>query len=69
MPLKKKIKSPRSEWRTKCKITPEPAWEIALESTRGSSSEKVASLHNALCLSGDNGQPQRSHSLSQEHRE
>lgn len=63
---KKKNKSPRSEWRMKCKITLECSWEIAPGRTRSSSSEKVASLHNALCLSGDNGKPQRSHPLPQE---
>lgn len=40
------------------------AWDIAPKNARTSSSKKVTSLQNVLCLSGDNRKPQRSHPLS-----
>lgn len=48
----------------KKKKSGENAWEIALKNARTSSSKKVTSLQNVLCLSGDNRKPQRSHPLS-----
>lgn len=57
MLLKKKIKSPRSEWRMKCKMTPKSAWEITSESTRSSSSWRVASLHVPYVFQGTTGSP------------
>lgn len=43
--------------------------ETSLESTGSSSLEKVSSFHNALYLAGDNGEPQRSHPVAQQHCE